>query len=93
MSQPKIGFIGAGNMASSLIGGLLEQGYPASLITACDPSVEQLDRIKACHPRGSELATSTVNQSVSDAQVVVLAVKPQIMGKVVSVLKLSLIHI
>ena len=34
MTHPRITFIGAGNMATSLIGGLLAQGIPASHIRA-----------------------------------------------------------
>ena len=35
--MPKIAFIGAGNMACSIVGGLIESGHPASLISAADP--------------------------------------------------------
>ena len=41
MTHPRITFIGAGNMATSLIGGLLAQGIPASHIRASDPGAEQ----------------------------------------------------
>ncbi|GAM58048.1 pyeroline-5-carboxylate reductase [Vibrio ishigakensis] len=34
----KIAFIGAGNMARSIIAGLVESGYPAQNITATAPS-------------------------------------------------------
>ena len=37
MSTPRIAFIGGGNMAASLIGGLRAQGLPASAICASDP--------------------------------------------------------
>ena len=36
MSNPIIAFIGAGNMAASLIGGLRAQGVPASVAKARD---------------------------------------------------------
>ena len=37
----KIAFIGAGNMAKSLVGGLLRHGYPATSIVAADPDASQ----------------------------------------------------
>lgn len=75
----RITFIGAGNMASALIGGLLANGHQASAIRAIDPSEEQRRRIAAqfgvaCH---SDFADS------GDGDVVVLAVKPQAIAQVV----------
>ncbi|HEJ4411351.1 TPA: NAD(P)-binding domain-containing protein, partial [Pseudomonas aeruginosa] len=45
MSTPRIAFIGAGNMAASLIGGLRAQGVPAAQIRASDPGAEQRAKI------------------------------------------------
>ncbi|GAM67405.1 pyeroline-5-carboxylate reductase [Vibrio sp. JCM 19236] len=39
----KIAFIGAGNMARSIIAGLVESGYPAQNITATAPSPDRRD--------------------------------------------------
>lgn len=69
-------FIGAGNMAGSLIGGLLANGYPAGSITACD--------IDAARLRGLQeefgIATETDGPAAAKvADIVVLAVKPQVM--------------
>jgi len=69
-------FLGAGNMAASLIGGLIADGYDAASITACDISAEQLEKLKrqfAIRVSSDSLATA------ADADIVVLAVKPQIM--------------
>ena len=75
----KITFIGAGNMASSIIAGLIEAN-PAIEITVSDPNESQLDVIRAHFP---SCHTSTDNhQAVSAADVIVLAVKPQIMQMV-----------
>jgi pyrroline-5-carboxylate reductase len=73
-----ITFIGAGNMARSLIRGLLASGYPASAITASDPVAGQRAELTAagihCLQDNSE--------ACRDADVIVLAVKPQILGDV-----------
>ncbi|HMK86188.1 MAG TPA: NAD(P)-binding domain-containing protein, partial [Steroidobacteraceae bacterium] len=41
----RIAFIGAGNMASALIGGLTKRGLAAKRIVAADPDRGQLDRL------------------------------------------------
>jgi len=76
-------FIGAGNMASSLIGGLLANEYEASAITACDINAEQLDQLQ----QRFGINTSSDNLASSRAaDVVMLAVKPQLMREVCSAL-------
>ena len=76
MSHPRIAFIGAGNMATSLIGGLLAQGIPANHIRASDPGAEQRAKIAAEH--GIELFESNA-QAIVDADLIVLATKPQVL--------------
>ncbi len=79
MNSPRIAFVGAGNMAASLIGGLRAQGVPASALVASDPGAEQRQRIAAEHG----IATVESNAlAVAGADVVVLAVKPQVMKAV-----------
>ena len=84
MNQPvsqSICFIGAGNMASSLIGGLLANGYEAAAITACDINTEQLAELQ----QRFGINTSSDNLASSQAaDVVMLAVKPQLMREVCS---------
>ncbi len=78
MKHLKVGFIGAGNMASSIIGGLLEQGLPAENICASDPSREALDSLRLL----AAVATTHDNaEAVAGADVVVLSVKPQAMAE------------
>lgn len=89
LSKATLTFIGGGNMASSLIGGLLEKGYPATAITVCDPipaAREQLSARFGIHSTVDNLA------AVQTAQVVVLAVKPQIMQSVARTLQPALTH-
>jgi pyrroline-5-carboxylate reductase len=75
-----IGFIGAGNMASSLICGLIATDFPAQRIWASDLDTQQLARL--ANDQGI-YTTSDNNQLVSQADVVVLAVKPQVVPDVV----------
>lgn len=87
MSHPRITFIGAGNMAASLIGGLLAQGIPASHIRASDPGAEQRAKVAAEH--GIALFESNA-EAVTGADVVVLATKPQVLKQVSQALAPSL---
>lgn len=79
MSATRITFIGAGNMASSLIGGLHAQGISAGALRASDPSAEQRERIGAEH--GIQVFADNA-EAVAGADVLVLAVKPQSMKTV-----------
>ena len=86
MDKTKIGFIGAGNMARALIGGLISSGVPARNIYSHDPNSSRLQSL--CHDSGSTAADS--NQHLLDScDVVVLAVKPQAMRTVISGLSLG----
>lgn len=69
-------FIGAGNMATSLIGGLIANRYPAGQIVACDIDAAQLQRLQE---RFAIATQSVAAEGVRQADVVVLAVKPQVM--------------
>jgi pyrroline-5-carboxylate reductase len=82
--QGTLGFIGAGNMARGLIGGLCARGLPSARIHVSDPVPEQLAAIA----RDFGVRTSPDNDTVaSDADVLVLAVKPQYMRAVVEGLR------
>ena len=79
MSTPRIAFIGAGNMAASLIGGLRAQGVGASSLCASDPGADKRAELNATH--GIDTFSSNA-EAVTGADVVVLAVKPQVMQAV-----------
>jgi pyrroline-5-carboxylate reductase len=87
MSDTRIAFIGAGNMAASLIGGLRAQGVPAAAIRASDPGAERRALIAAEH--GIELFADNA-EAAAGADVVVLAVKPQVMKAVCQALAIHL---
>ncbi|WP_268798453.1 pyrroline-5-carboxylate reductase [Pseudomonas huanghezhanensis] len=84
MSKTRIAFIGAGNMAASLIGGLRAQGVEPDLIRASDPGEETRERVSTEH--GIKVFADNA-QAVEDADVVLLAVKPQMMKTVCEVLR------
>lgn len=79
MKHIPLAFIGAGNMASAIIGGLVEQGYPSEKIVAADPLAANLEKL------ARQFAINTTennNEAVQQADLVILAIKPQVMGSV-----------
>ncbi|WP_457969077.1 pyrroline-5-carboxylate reductase [Pseudomonas sp. R4-84] len=84
MSNTRIAFIGAGNMAASLIGGLRAKGLDAAQIRASDPGEETRQRVSAEH--GIEAFADNA-QAIDGVDVVVLAVKPQAMKSVCEALR------
>jgi len=84
MSTLSIGFIGAGNMAAALIGGLCESGTAAEHLHMTDPDKEKTTAISQCFA----INICADNQSLIDVcDVVVLAVKPQVMKSVIAEIK------
>ncbi|WP_339721187.1 pyrroline-5-carboxylate reductase [uncultured Paraglaciecola sp.] len=79
MQHRKIAFIGAGNMTRSIISGLVNNDYPAHLITASNPSIGKLSALQADF--GINI-TQENTEAVNAADVIVLAVKPQLMEQV-----------
>ncbi|MGZ5049576.1 MAG: pyrroline-5-carboxylate reductase [Methylobacter sp.] len=79
MNTKKIGFIGGGNMASSLISGLIASGHDPEQIWVSDVNADALAALK----EQLQVHTTADNDEVINAvDVVVLAVKPQIMAAV-----------
>lgn len=76
-----ITFIGGGNMAASLISGLCQAGHEPTRIHAVDPNQAQRDKLTADYAINTH-ATATAADALA-ADVIVLAVKPQIMADVV----------
>jgi len=75
---PHIAFVGAGNMAGSIVGGLIESGHPANRISAADPFPVSLERLREIAPVA---VFSDNSAAVSGADIIILAVKPQVMGE------------
>jgi len=67
-------FIGGGNMAVALISGLTRRGFPGERIVVADPVADALRRLQTEY--GARPATDN-RHAVLNAEVVILAVKPQ----------------
>lgn len=80
MKDINIAFIGGGNMARSLIGGLLDDGFPAQYIWVADPNGSAL---RFLHEHFTVNTTHDNTEAARHAKVVILAVKPQIAKTVV----------
>ena len=83
----RLALIGGGNMGRGLLGGLIARGLPASQITVSDLNEVGLEALV----RDFGVRTTTDNRAaIQDADVIVLAVKPQQMRPVVEALRQEL---
>lgn len=78
-NQASLCFVGAGNMASAIIGGLIDKGHDPKRITACDINTDQLTTLEQQYAVHTEQDT---NRAIADADAIILAVKPQVMRQV-----------
>lgn len=79
MQTRKIGFIGGGNMATSLLGGLISDGYAAQNIWIAEPDAGRREDLASRFG----VHTGADNAELANAvDVVVLAVKPQMLHEV-----------
>jgi pyrroline-5-carboxylate reductase len=74
-SSTPLAFIGGGNMASAIVGGLIKQGLPATLIDIVEPHAPQRDKLRAQFPGVTVL--DAAGPALARAGLVVWAVKPQ----------------
>ncbi len=79
-AAPRIAFVGGGIMAEAFIGGILKKGLakPEAII-ASDPLPER--RAHLAEKLGIRVSASNV-EAIAGAGIVILAVKPQVLGKV-----------
>jgi pyrroline-5-carboxylate reductase len=83
----KIALVGGGNMARGLIGGLLRAELPATNITVAEPDATGRGQLEQ---QFGVVVTTDNHLAVRSADVVVLAVKPQVMAVVARDLAASL---
>jgi len=77
MDYGRIAYIGGGNMARALAGGMLAAGYEPSHVLISEPLAAQRDRLTEELPGAVVVADN--GDAVRDAECVVFAVKPQIL--------------
>lgn len=78
-----ISFIGGGNMAQALIGGLIARGVPATRITVSDP----VEKVRLFLEEKDVHTTADNITAIQQADIVVLAVKPQVLATVLKPLQ------
>jgi pyrroline-5-carboxylate reductase len=79
MTGDNIAFIGGGNMAVSLVGGLVADGHPRDAIWVTDVDADKLEQVQ---DKFRVNTTGDSNLAVRRAETVVLAVKPQTISAV-----------
>jgi pyrroline-5-carboxylate reductase len=82
--QPIIAFMGCGNMAQSLISGLVESGFDQTHIWATDRNADKRERVKSKF--GIQIESDNI-KAAKLADVLILAVKPKDMLALVIELK------
>ena len=80
MDYGKIAYVGGGNMARALAGGMLAAGYEASHLQISEPLAELRDSLTSQLP--GAIVFESNEDAVRDAECVVFAVKPQILCEV-----------
>jgi len=79
MDSPRIGFLGGGNMARALIGGLLGRGMPAAQLSVGEPAAQARELLA----RDFKVRVSPDNRTaIEQCELIILAVKPQEAGNV-----------
>ncbi|MDR3478221.1 MAG: pyrroline-5-carboxylate reductase [Gammaproteobacteria bacterium] len=84
MTKSTISIIGSGNMGASLVGGLIADDYPPQKIWVADLDETKLKHLK--HQFNVNITTDN-HEAVKVAEIVMLAIKPQVLSAVITDLK------
>ncbi len=79
----KIGFIGGGNMAGAIIGGMISSGYAVSDILVYDKNPEALKKLNTLYAINPDSSIS----NVCWADIIILSVKPNVIYSVIEEIK------
>ncbi|KAL7911532.1 pyrroline-5-carboxylate reductase [Trichoderma velutinum] len=88
LQNSKVAFIGGGNMASAIIGGLANQGIDKQNIIVSEPWDVNREKIAATGVR----TTTSNTEAGQDADLIIIAVKPQVAKTVCQELGASWVH-
>ena len=81
ITRKNIGFIGAGNMAKAMIGGLIHHGFPCNQLWASHPETGALDFLKITH----QIHTTQNNAELAkQVDILIFSVKPNVLKSVVT---------
>lgn len=89
MNKKTLAFIGGGNMAGALINGLIEDGTPPQHILVAEPDERRREQLAA---RFGVRTVDDNNIAASEADILILAVKPQVLKAVATTLAPALIQ-
>ena len=90
LANLKIGFIGGGNMASALIGGLIKQGAQAKNMFVADPFDQTRQRLESDLSIICAASVDKLAPQIENCDVLLMAVKPQQFKEAASELALVL---
>ncbi|HEX7638669.1 MAG TPA: NAD(P)-binding domain-containing protein, partial [Burkholderiaceae bacterium] len=77
-TAPRLAFVGGGNMASAVLGGLLQAGHPADRVLVVEPHAPQAEAVREKFRVRVETAGGP---ALAGADIVVWAVKPQVFAQ------------
>lgn len=80
----RLGFLGGGAMGEALVGGVLAAGVPAASVAVADPDAGRREKVAKAHGVAVHAANAA---AVEASDVVVLAVKPGLVARVLAELE------
>lgn len=76
--KARLAFIGGGNMASAILGGLMRQGLAPTQVTVIEPFAETAAKLKTDFGVDVHAAATSASAALAQVDLVVWAVKPQV---------------